>query len=131
MSIMFTQAWVESVANKWNADPEMVLPLREAHFEAIVALGLTTQEDPSVLLEIKGGKVLHAGEFNPARGAKSDWDLRAAADQWQMWQKEGLQLASLGVAVATRKLQFKAGDYRKMIRTPSLASPFLRFFRHL
>ena len=109
----------------------MVIPLAAANFNAILALGLSMQADPSVLLEIRDGKVLHAGSFIPGGDVTLDWDLRANPEQWQKWQKEGLQLSGLGVAVATGKLQFKAGDYRKMIRTPSLAGPFLRFFRHL
>jgi hypothetical protein len=131
MSLMFTREWIESFANAWNGDPEMVRPLSEARFSAIVALGLANHEDPFALLEVNDGRVARAGVFNPANSPKPDWDLRAALEQWQVWKKEGLGLNGLGVAVSSGKLQFRAGDYRKMIRNPQLATAFLRFFRIL
>jgi len=128
----FTRQWVESFAQKWNRDSEMTDPLAQIAFSAILGFGYPGQEDPSVLLEIKNGKVAHAGLFNKvAKTPAIDWDLRALPEQWLMWRSKPLTLSSLGVAVQNQQLQFKAGDYRKMIRTPGLAAPFLRFFNLL
>ena len=128
----FTQAWVENFAQKWNADTEMIEPLAEAGFSAVIAFGYPGQAQPSVMLEIANGKVAYAGIVNKvAQPPKIDWDLRALPEQWLMWHSKPLTLSSLGVAVQNGQLQFKAGDYRKMIRTPSLANPFLRFFNLL
>jgi hypothetical protein len=128
---LFLREWVEGFANRWNADSEMVAPLGAMGFSAIVAFGYTDQENPSVLLEIQNGKVAKAGLYDPAHSPKPDWDLRAALEQWETWKKEGLGLAKLGVTISSGQLQFRAGDYRKMIRTPQLAAPFLRCFQLL
>jgi len=128
----FTQAWVEGFAQKWNADTEMVKPLAETGFSAVIAFGYPGQETPSVLLDVVKGKVERAGLVNKvAQLPDIDWDLRALPEQWLMWSTKPLTLSGLGVAVQNGQLVFKAGDYRKMIRTPSLANPFLRFFNLL
>lgn len=128
----FTRQWVEEFARKWNRDGDMTGPLAQIGFNAIVAFGYPGQEEPSVLLEVKDGKVAHAGLFNKVAQAPAiDWDLRALPEQWVSWQSKPLTLSTLGVAVQNQQLQFKAGDYRKMIRTPGLAGPFLRFFNLL
>jgi len=128
----FTQTWVESFAQKWNADTEMVKPLAETGFSAVIAFGYPGQETPSVLLDVVKGKVERAGLVNKvAQLPDIDWDLRALPEQWLMWRTKPLTLSGLGVAVQNGQLVFKAGDYRKMIRTPSLANPFLRFFNLL
>lgn len=128
----FTQAWVEGFAQKWNADSQMVRPLAETDFCAVLAFGYPGQAAPSVLLDVVQGKVERAGLVNKvAQLPVIDWDLRALPEQWLMWRTKPLTLSSLGVAVQNGQLIFKAGDYRKMIRTPSLANPFLRFFNLL
>lgn len=128
----FTKDWVEAFARKWNADPEMVEPLADIGFNAVVAFGYPNSETPSVLIEVVNGKTTRAGLVNKvAQLPHIDWDLRALPEQWVMWQSKPLTLSSLGVAVQNGQLTFKAGDYRKMIRTPALANPFLRFFKIL
>ena len=125
----FTRQWVEAFAQKWNRDSEMIVPLAQIGFNAIIAFGYPNREEPSVLLEVKNGKVEHAGLFNKATQMPvTDWDLRALPEQWVAWQSKPLTLSTLGLAVQNQQLLFKAGDYRKMMRTPGLASPFLRFF---
>lgn len=128
----FTQAWVEGFAQKWNADAEMVKPLAETSFSAVIAFGYPAQAMPSVLLDVVKGKVARAGLVNKvAQLPAIDWDLRALPEQWLMWRTKPLTLSGLGVAVQNGQLVFKTGDYRKMIRTPGLANPFLRFFNLL
>ena len=128
----FTQAWVEGFAKKWNADTEMVDPLIEADFSAVIGFGYPADAQPCVMLKVVNGKVARAGLVNKvAQLPALDWDLRALPEQWLMWRTKPLTLSSLGVAVQNGLLTFKAGDYRKMIRTPSLANPFLRFFNLL
>lgn len=125
----FTRQWVEAFAQKWNRDAEMVGPLAQIGFSAIVAFGYPNSAEPSVLLQVNKGKVERAGLFNKvAKTPVIDWDLRALPEQWSAWQTKPLTLSNLGVAVQNQQLQFKVGDYRKMIRTPGLASPFLRLF---
>lgn len=128
----FTRKWVESFAQKWNRDTAMTEPLAQIDFSAIIAFGYPNRELPSVLLEVSNGKIKRAGLYNPVTKMPAiDWDLRALPEQWVMWQSKPLTLLTLGVAVQNQQLQFKIGDYRKMIRTPGLAHPFLRFFQLL
>ena len=128
----FTRAWVESFAQKWNHDPEMTGPLAEIGFTAVVAFGYPNDADPSIMLEVKNGKVARAGLFNKvAQTPTIDWDLRALPEQWVMWQSKPLTLSSISIAVQNQQLLFKTGDYRKMIRTSALANPFFRFFKIL
>lgn len=126
----FTRRWVESFARKWNQDTEMTEPLAEIGFTAIVGFGYPNHPNPSVLLAVNNGKVTRAGLFNTvSRPLAVDWDLRALPEQWMMWQAKPLTLATVSIAVQNQQLQFEVGDYRKMIRTRSLANPFFRFFR--
>lgn len=128
----FTRQWVETFAQKWNRDAEMTEPLAQIGFTAIVAFGYPNSAEPSVLLDVKNGKVARAGLRNTAaQKLVIDWDLRALPEQWVTWQTKPLTLTTLGVAVQNQQLQFKSGDYRKMIRTPGLANAFLRFFNLL
>ena len=128
----FTHEWVEGFARKWNSDAEMVDPLAQIEFSAIIALGYPNSETPSALFKVSHGKIKRAGLYNKAAQLPAiDWDLRALPEQWTLWQTKPLTLSSLGVAVQNEQLQFKVGDYRKMIRTPNLANPFLRFFKLL
>lgn len=128
----FTRQWVEAFAQKWNHDPEMTGPLADIDFNAVIAFGYPNNPDPSVLLEVKAGKVARAGMFNKlSQPASIDWDLRALPEQWVMWQSKPLTLSTLSVAVQNQQLLFKAGDYRKMLRTHALANPFFRFFKIL
>jgi hypothetical protein len=125
---LFSRQWVERFAAQWNASMDMVAPLSAANFNSVIAFGFCDETNPAVVLEVKNGKVAKAGVFIAASSPTPDWDLRASAENWAKWKKEGMGIAGLGVAVATRQLEFRAGDYRKMIRTPRLAGPFLKFF---
>lgn len=128
MQEFFSRGWVESFANRWNANAEMVEPLAAAGFDAIIALGFVDEENPSVVLEIKQGKVMKAGVFSSTNSPDATWDMRATPAGWEKWKQNGLGISNLGVAVASGQLQFRAGDYRRMIRNPQLAMPFLKFF---
>jgi hypothetical protein len=128
MQDFFSHGWVESFANRWNANAEMVEPLSAAGFDAIIALGFASETDPSVMLEIKQGKVEKAGVYNPVNSPDATWDMRATPAAWEKWKKNGLGISGLGVAVATGQIQFRTGDYRRMIRNPQLAMPFMNFF---
>ena len=128
MEGLFSRLWVERFATQWNANTDMVEPLAAANFDSIIAFGFISEINPAVLLEVKNGKVEKAGVFIAASSPPLNWDLRASAESWAKWQKEGMGIGGLGVAVATKQLEFRSGDYRKMIRTPWLAGPFLKFF---
>lgn len=77
------------------------------------------------MITIISGKVTNGSAY---AGESLDWDLRASRENWQLWLKEGFGLSRLGPVVAMKKLQFAVGNYRQMIRNPSLSHPFLQHF---
>lgn len=128
MAELFSREWVEAFANRWNSDNDMVVPLFTQGFSGIIALGYPAQADPSVLLDVDHGKVKRAGLYLAATCPPTDWDLRASREQWLAWQQKPLELTGVSVAVNKGTLEFRTGNYRKLMRTPELAKAFLRFF---
>ena len=128
MEGLFSREWVVHFSKRWNASIDMRGPLAAANFDAVIALGFIDEINPAVLLEVKSGKVIRAGLYDARYSSAINWDLRAAPGHWAEWKKEGLGISGLGLAVSSGHLQFKTGDYRKMIRQPGLAGPFLTFF---
>ena len=126
MSELFTEGWMKQLQERWNASTEITGPLAEAHFSARIAYGFKGDEQARGLLVIENGVVTSAGAYD---GSDLDWDLRADADKWTSWIEGGFGLTKLGPAVATGALQFATGNYRQMIRNPSLANPFLTHFQ--
>jgi hypothetical protein len=125
MAKLFSDEWMRSFAEQWNEDSEMVDNLSEAGFNSTIGFGCSEDETPVGIVEVRNGRVMYAGEF---QNQALDWDLRADLDAWKEWLTEGFGFDKLGVAVATGKLNFVAGDYRQMIRHPNMAKPFLRHF---
>jgi len=125
MSELFSQAWIESLGKAWNNDTQIVEPLETASFSAVISYGFIGDGSPKCLLQIINGRIVKASLFN---GENIDWDLRANKSNWQKWISNGFGLTKLGPAVATGSLKFAQGDYRQMIRNPSLSRPFLRHF---
>lgn len=127
MNTFFTDSWVSTLREKWNRDPEMTTPLGQANFDAVIAFGLIDDLDPRVIIKVVNG-LIESAEMYRGGSYEADWDLRAAPGTWAKWQTSGLGLTGLGVAVSSGTLQFRKGDYRRLIRTPALAGPFLKFF---
>ncbi len=126
MSELFTDGWMKELQEKWNASSEITGPLADAGFSARIAYGFKGDEQAQGMLVIENGVVTQAGAYD---GSELDWDLRATPDKWLSWIDEGFGLTKLGPAVATGALQFASGNYRQMIRNPSLANPFLTHFK--
>jgi hypothetical protein len=125
MGELFSEPWMQALQKKWNADPKIVDPLSKADFSARIAYGFKDEDKPRGVLVIQGGKVIEAGNYVDG---PLDWDLRATPERWATWIREGFGLTKLGPAVATGALQFASGNYRQMIRNPSLSHPFLHHF---
>ena len=131
MNDLFTEEWLTRFSRKWNNDAEIVSQLAAANFDSRVCFGYTEAAQPEVLIDIQHGSVKNAKRYDPLTDQKPDWDLRAHPEQWLKWRGNGPGIAGLGMAVASRQLQFLAGDYHRMIRQPLLAGPFLKFFSFL
>ncbi len=125
MSELFSEAWMQQLQERWNASTEVTTPLAKAEFSARIAYGFKGDDAATGLLVIENGLVTGAGAYD---GGALDWDLRAAPEKWVGWIEDGFGLTKLGPAVATGALQFATGNYRQMIRNPSLANPFMHHF---
>ena len=125
MSTLFSDEWMKSFADLWNADDEMINNLAEAGFNSTIGFGCTGDEQPAGIVEVINGRVIYAGSF---QGQALHWDMRADTDAWKSWLTEGFGFDKLGVSVASGQLSFVKGDYRQMIRHPNMAKPFLRHF---
>lgn len=126
MSELFSEAWMEQLQERWNDSTDTTKPLAEAGFSARIAYGFKGEEKARGMLVIENGMVVEAGAYD---GGELDWDLRAVPEKWAAWIEEGFGLTKLGPAVATGALQFATGNYRQMIRNPSLANPFMHHFK--
>lgn len=131
MEVLFSEAWAKRFSNKWNSDSEMVSQLSTANFNSVVAFGYIDNPIPEIILEITQGRITSTQRYDANNSPLVDWDLRANATQWEKWRGAGPGITGLGVAVASRQLMFKSGDYRRMIRQPLLAGSFLKFFSFL
>lgn len=125
MSLLFSDAWMKAYADCWNKDEKMVQTLADNQFSGRIGYGFLGQATASGLLVVRLGKVERAGAY---QAETLDWELRAAREDWKTWDEEGLGLERFGYVIAHKKLQFPKGDARLMMRTPALASAFLRSF---
>ncbi|MEN8175732.1 MAG: SCP-2 sterol transfer family protein [Pseudomonadota bacterium] len=125
MSELFSDAWMKSFMEQWNADPELSGALAEIDFDSVIGYGFSDQDKPVGMIKIQGGQAVEAGAYV---GQELNWDLRASEDQWSKWISKPPGMMGLGTAFASGKLKFKVGDYGAMIKDPRMAGPFIKSF---
>ncbi|MDH5784070.1 MAG: SCP-2 sterol transfer family protein [Chromatiales bacterium] len=125
MADMFSDEWMKSFAEQWNAEPELSGALEQIGFNSTIGYGFAGDDAPAGVLVIENGKATTAGAYN---GESLNWDLRASADNWSGWAAKGVGMMGLGTAYATGKLKFSTGDYSAMIKDPRMAGPFVKSF---
>lgn len=123
--LLFSEIWMKEFAVLWNADQIITHNLAEQHFDAQIGYGFIDATYATGLLVVTQGRIARTGLY---KGQSLDWDIRADIKDWENWLKEGLGVARLGFVVSQKKLKFVTGDYREMLRTPPLATAFLRSF---
>ena len=124
---LFSDAWMTALKEKWNASPQVHAPLKAASFSAIIGYGFKGEARAKGMMIIVDGMVQQACEM--IEDVHLDWDLRASPENWLAWIENGFGLTKLGPAIATNSLEFAKGDYRQMIKNPSLSHPFLQHFQ--
>lgn len=125
MSQLFSNEWINALKDAWNATPEVADKLAEINFCSTITCGFKNDEKPSCVFVVENGQAVSAGLYN---GEEADWDMRADQKDWEKWSKKPLGMTSMGMAVATGKLKFVTGDFKAMIKNPSMAGPFVRSF---
>lgn len=122
---LFDSAWMNKYKEEWNKDPYLAKPLNELKFSSTIGYGFPDEEKPRGCIIIKDGYVVEAGDY---QNQPLNWDLRAKENHWLEWIQREVGSTGLGLAYTTGKLKFVEGDYKSMIRNPSMASPFIKSF---
>jgi len=125
MAQLFSDEWINTLKDSWNATPEVADKLAEIDFCSTITCGFKNEDQPRCVFVIENGKAISAGLYN---GETADWDMRADEGNWGKWTKKPLTMTSMGMAVATGKLKFAVGDFKAMIKNPSMAVPFVKSF---
>ena len=125
MAELFSEEWMKSFMEAWNGEPDLAGALEKISFTSVIAYGFDGEDAPRGFIDVQNGAVVAAGAY---AGQELNWDLRASKENWETWLKKGLSMMSLGMAYTTRKLKFKVGDYKAMIKDPRMAGPFIKSF---
>jgi len=125
MAQLFTDEWINALKDEWNADPEVSDKLAEINFSSVITCGFKDEEKPRCVFVVENGEAVSAGLYN---GEAADWDMRATDENWAKWAEKPLTMTSMGMAFATGKLKFVTGDFKAMIKNPSMAVPFVKSF---
>lgn len=125
MAQLFSNEWINALKDEWNADAEVSGKLAEINFNSVITCGFKDDDQPLCVFVVEDGVATSAGLYN---GEKADWDMRATEDNWNKWAKKPLNMATMGLAFTTGKLKFPIGDFKAMIKNPSMAGPFVKSF---
>ena len=126
MADMFSDEWMNSFKDQWNAEPELSDALAKINFNSVIAYGFDGEDTPRGVLTVENGKATKAGPFTGSE--ELSWDLRASFDNWNKWMAKPPGMMGLGMAYTSRKLKFNVGDYGAMIKDPRMAGPFIKSF---
>ena len=125
MADLFSDEWMKSFMNQWNAEPELSDALAKINFNSVIGYGFDGEDAPRGVLVVENGKATDAGAY---AGQSLNWDLRATPDNWAKWMDKPPGMMGLGMAYTSRKLKFKLGDYSAMVKDPRMAGPFIKSF---
>ena len=125
MSELFTDEWMKSYMEQWNAEPELSSALEQIGFSSVIGYGFDGDDQPRGVLTVENGKATSAGAYN---GETMNWDIRCNEGQWQKWISKPPGMMGLGMAFTSGKMKFKVGDYGAMIKDPRMAGPFIKSF---
>jgi len=125
MAQLFSDEWINALKDEWNAEPEVSDKLAEINFSSVITCGFKDDDQPLCVFVVENGRAVSAGLYN---GETADWDMRATEENWNKWAEKPLNMASMGLAFTTGKLKFPVGDFKAMIKNPSMAGPFVKSF---
>lgn len=125
MAQLFSDEWINALKDAWNAEPEVSDKLAEINFNSVITCGFKDDGKPLCVFVVENGRAVSAGLYN---GEAADWDMRATQDNWDKWIAKPLTMTTMGMAFATGKLKFETGDFKAMIKNPSMAVPFVKSF---
>ncbi|MBL3598351.1 MAG: SCP-2 sterol transfer family protein [gamma proteobacterium endosymbiont of Lamellibrachia anaximandri] len=125
MADLFSDEWMKSFMEHWNAEPELSDALAQIGFNSVIGYGFDGDAQPKGVLVVENGKATAAAAFD---GQEMNWDIRASDEQWRKWMSKPPGMMGLGMAFTSRKMKFVVGDYSAMIKDPRMAKPFIKSF---
>jgi len=125
MSDLFTDDWMKSFMDEWNAESDLSDALAKIDFNSVIGYGFHGDDAPLGVLIVEAGKATSAGAYD---GQQMNWDIRASEAQWDKWISKPPGMMGLGAAFTTGKMKFVVGDYGSMIKDPRMAKPFIKSF---
>ena len=125
MAELFSDEWINALKDEWNNEAEVSDALAKIDFSSVITCGYKNEEQPRCVFVVENGVATRAGLYN---GETPDWDMRADEKNWGKWTTKPLNMASMGLAFTTGKLKFNTGDFKAMIKNPSMAVPFVKSF---
>ncbi|MES9899768.1 MAG: SCP-2 sterol transfer family protein [Sedimenticola sp.] len=125
MAELFSQDWMASFAEQWNADTELTGALAQISFSSVIGYGFEGDDQPSGVLVVENGTAASGGAYN---GEALNWDIRCSDAQWKKWIGKPPGMMGLGMAFTSGKMKFKVGDYASMLKDPRMAGPFIKSF---
>lgn len=125
MAELFSDEWINALKDEWNAEPEVSDKLAEINFSSVITCGFKDEDQPRCVFVVENGEATRAGLYD---GESADWDMRASEKDWGKWAEKPLNMATMGLAFTTGKLKFPIGDFKSMIKNPSMAGPFVKSF---
>lgn len=125
MAQLFSDAWINDLKDAWNNEPEVSGELAKINFSSVITCGFKNEDTPKCVFVVEDGIATRAGLYD---GETADWDMRADEKNWDAWAEKPLTMTSMGIAFATGKLKFATGDFKAMIKNPSMAVPFVKSF---
>jgi hypothetical protein len=125
MADLFSDEWMKSFMDQWNAEPELSDALAQIGFNSVIGYGFEGEDQPRGVISVENGKATNAGAFT---GEALNWDIRCSDAQWRKWIGKPPGMMGLGMAFTSGKMKFKVGDYGAMIKDPRMAGPFIKSF---
>jgi len=125
MADLFSDEWMKTFMDAWNAEPKLAGALAKINFNSVIGYGFQGDDGPTGVITVEDGVVTAAGAYN---GETLSWDIRAKQASWDKWLSKGIGMAGLGMAYTTGKMKFVVGDYLAMVKDPRMAGPFIKSF---
>ena len=125
MAQLFSNEWINDLKDAWNNEPEVSDALAKINFSSVITCGFKNEDTPRCVFVVEDGIATRSGLYD---GESADWDMRADEKNWDKWADKPLNMATMGLAFTTGKLKFVTGNFKAMIKTPSMAVPFVKSF---
>ncbi|MES9858553.1 MAG: SCP-2 sterol transfer family protein [Sedimenticola sp.] len=125
MAELFSQEWMVSFMEQWNADTELTGALEQIGFGSAIGYGFDGDDQAKGVLVVENGKAVSGAAYN---GETLNWDIRCSDAQWNKWISKPPGMMGLGMAFTSGKMKFKVGDYTAMLKDPRMAGPFIKSF---